>query len=369
MMDKNQKAPAILRVPLEIRDAIYSDLLDLCQVPGDPKLIHPGYKAGASPFENEDSLFSVRFGYYHRLRICYDDAPPKYQLLPILQTCHQIRIEFQDFLRRIQSNPSARSQWKGLRYELNVYAYLLRAYPVWTVLPLPPEEPYNVIDELRVNYEVRDFMKSGGRFHDHQGTGSEPYTPFYLLSNFLFHGPQGFYIPAINDLPPQGCQERSRYDGGRCQPKIKHLVLNITFEKTSTQGPSIRIAELRADVKSGKPGAQAALEEALEQFTDSKLSVAGFFEFNICEMVNNNYFDGYLQKVSVYFEGMELWKRQWGQERPLVEHSYAIDRGFDRAPDWKESERFLEFDFHWGPRRESQKNFQDELQEGEVELD
>ncbi|KAF3184203.1 hypothetical protein EYR41_006765 [Orbilia oligospora] len=368
-MNDNQASSKILRIPLEVRDAIYSHLFDLCQRPDDPKLIHPAYDPKASPSEREDSLFTLKYGYNGSLRIKYYNTLPKYQLLPVLQTCQQIRSEFQDFLHRTlnKEGENVKAGGKGLRYELNLTSHRLLAYPTWVVLPLPPEEPYNVIDELWVNYEIRDYTQRGGRFYACGGPGTEPHTLFHLLSNFLFHGPQGFYLPAINDLSPDKDGKRPSYNGGRCNPKIKHLILNISFHEASQKIKGLE--KLEADVESGKPGAQADLEQVIRAFEESKKDAAGWVEQNVGRIAENNYFDGHVEMISVFFEGLEMWQAEpdWAddeedgedQDYPLT-HSITIDRGFNRAPDWKENSDFVQYSFIWGPKPESQRGFTDE---------
>ncbi|KAK6506265.1 hypothetical protein TWF506_011183 [Arthrobotrys conoides] len=365
-MNINQPAPKILQIPQEIRDAIYSDLFDLCQIGDDPKLIHPTYDPTTNPSQNVDSLFTLNYGYGGRLQISYHKTLPKYQLLPILQTCHQIRSEFQDFLHRTlnKSSKGDGSRGRGLRYELHLASYRLLAFPTWTALPLPPEEPYNLIEELWVNYEVREYGKRGGRFYACGGPGTEPYTLFHLLSNFLFHGPQGYYLPAINGLDPDKDGKRPRYSGGRCNPKVKHLILNISFEESSRKAG--KFGELEANVESGKPGAQAVLAEAIQSFQDGKKDAAEWIERNVGDMAIHNYFDGYIEKLSIFFEGAELWKMSgWNEEEdgeyPLT-HSFIVDRGFDRAHDWKESNDYVNYGFCWGPKPETRREFKLEQQ-------
>ncbi|KAF3143439.1 hypothetical protein TWF703_010853 [Orbilia oligospora] len=347
-MNDNQASSKILRIPLEVRDAIYSHLFDLCQCPDDPKLIHPAYDPKASPSEREDSLFTLKYGYNGSLRIKYYNTLPKYQLLPVLQTCQQIRLEFQDFLHRTLNKEveNVKAGGKGLKYELNLTSHRLLAYPTWVVLPLPPEEPYNVIDELWVNYEIRDYTQRGGRFY------------------------AWFYLPAINDLSPDKDGKRPSYNGGRCNPKIKHLILNISFHEASQKIKGLE--KLEADVESGKPGAQADLEQVIRAFEESKKDAAGWVEQNVGQIAENNYFDGHVEMISVFFEGLEMWQAEpdWtedeedgeDQDYPLT-HSITIDRGFSRAPDWKENSDFVRYSFIWGPKPESQRGFTDEQQD------
>ncbi|KAK6524688.1 hypothetical protein TWF281_011589 [Arthrobotrys megalospora] len=346
---KIQVSSALLQIPPEIRDAIYSHLFDLCQLPGDPKAIYPDFDPSPSP--KGESVTTCKHG---RCRISYQTALPKYQLLPILQTCQQIRSEFQGFLRRTLNGAgkTAASQGKGLRYELDVAGYILLLYPVWSALPLPPEEPYNMIEELRVNYQVRDYRKPGGRFYACGGPGSESHNLFHLLSDFLFHGPQGFYLPAVNDLEPRNGEEGPRFEGGRCNPKVKHLILNVCFESKNK-----RIEEAEASVESGEPGAEAALEEAHVRFVNQKAEASGWILQHIATLVDAGYFDGYVEKISVFHEGLELWKRRdWDLEDPPETHSIIIDQGFDRAPDWKQDEEFVRYGFIWGPQSTLQRS-------------
>ncbi|KAK6331843.1 hypothetical protein TWF718_002384 [Orbilia javanica] len=351
----------ILQIPREIRDSIYSYLFELCRIPSDPKAIHPTYDSEASPSQQKHPLFATKRN--NDVKINYHRALPKYQLLPILQTCQQIRAEFQDFLRRVLSRTGKdrKSRGKGLRYELNLISSGFFAYPVWSALPLPPEEPYNIIDELQINYQVRSDTRRRVQLDDERPQ-TDPYTLSNTLSDFIFHGPQGFYLPAINDLSPENDEEKPRYDGGRCKPKIKNLILNISFE---TPRPVLeKFARLEAEEKSGK--AWGVLKASVRTYEQYKLSAAADVEGIILMMNFRRYFDGNVEKISILFEGSEGWTalENWDEDY-LPTHTIIVLNGFKKNPDWKEPESYVEYGFDWGPRPECQRDAKPKQQDNE----
>ncbi|KAK6346100.1 hypothetical protein TWF730_010431 [Orbilia blumenaviensis] len=342
-----QMSAPLLRIPLEIRDTIYFSLFDLCQSPGNPRAIYPAFELSTSLSQRCETISSWKFVGNRSSRICYQNGPTRYQLSPILQTCRQIRWEFQDFLRRTlnRSGKSAVSRAKYLRYELDVAAYNRLTYPVWVALPLPPEEPYNVIDELRVNYQLREYQSPRHRIYANGSPGSEIYTLFYLLSDFLFHGPQGFYLPAINGSDPGRGENWTAFEGGRCNPKIKHLILNVLFEERNK-----KIEDLEAQVELGEPGAETALYEAKRKFLLQKEDTVWYITRHIKTMAEYNYFDGHFEKISIYFEGCPSWCGE-DDDVPRL-HVFTIGNGFNRSLDWQQQKEFIKYWFVWGPNPE-----------------
>ncbi|KAJ6263712.1 hypothetical protein Dda_2282 [Drechslerella dactyloides] len=185
--------------------------------------------------------------------IAYPKAYPRYSLLPVLQINSQIRAEFRYFLdRRLKSAKPG----QGLRYEIDIAAIYANngpteksqatLKPIWRVLPLPPEPPYNVIENFNITYRLVNYDT---RTNDVDVTGHIFRTSKMLATRFICrlfcdffcHGPQGFYDARLNQPPlaadfmnftePQVTQQPPA-EGSyrRCYPLVKHLSFGLKFE-------------------------------------------------------------------------------------------------------------------------------------------
>ncbi|KAF3931622.1 hypothetical protein ABW20_dc0102864 [Dactylellina cionopaga] len=351
----------LLLVPPEIRDCIYSWFFDTSQAPGEPgfgdESKYPTPSSGSGSVTRKWDTILIR------------DALPKYSLLPILQVCQQIRLEFQQFLVRPQKckananiEAEAAPAPRGLRYVLDVRAYYRSLYPIWRVLSLPPEAPYNLIEELRVNYLSKDFTsRNRGRFYFTGGPGYDCGPLFYLCNYFFFHGPQWYYLPAVsssggfnNEKPGPGLKI------GRCKPHIKRLVFDICFEYNLEEQQELN--QLKADSAAGKEGADEELRRALDGL-HSQESMA--LEFGVRRwfslLVAGGYFDGYVEKVVLLFNGNPLQERYPRfysdcSDKSENTHEYIVPNGFQKPPGWKPSEEYEDYGFKWGPREDFQKS-------------
>ncbi|EPS41421.1 hypothetical protein H072_4682 [Dactylellina haptotyla CBS 200.50] len=217
-MESPTATPLLLTLPLEIRELIYLHLVGVCQVRPEPTLRdillgtprHITYNHYWRPASQQSQSYN---GYRPRFQnsIFFPLDLPQYSLLPILQTCRQIRAEVQDFIHiqgtaadRPESSPN-KAEIK-LSYILDVNAWYHELFPEWRSLPVPPEAPYNVIPEFRINYNVSGFLpivhhKARTRYYNNGELWDEAFDISFLLNFMFWHGPQGFYLERLNGRP------------------------------------------------------------------------------------------------------------------------------------------------------------------------
>ncbi|RVD89030.1 uncharacterized protein DFL_000054 [Arthrobotrys flagrans] len=296
----------LLDFPPEIRETIYFHLADISRGPLEPDL-----KTQLLPPEP-----SVIFDCSYRPRgrafvspialSVYYPTTLKYSLLPILQTCRQIRSEFQRFITLLQRKPGG--DLNPLGYTLDVEAYHSEIFLKWTRLQLPPEIPYNIIPELRINYNVMHLRRKHNnslRFFGDGGLWDEGLGLFTLLSDFFHHGPQGVYNPAVN----------AGDDGGRCGAMfVQKLVFNVKL----VYAPDLNkwFDEIIADALEDGPDSVA--ESQLNMFTtgmkDLKCSILKGFADWISTFLNVGHLDGVVGTVQVLWDGAEEWDKPLNPE-------------------------------------------------------
>ncbi|KAF3925273.1 hypothetical protein ABW20_dc0106439 [Dactylellina cionopaga] len=337
----------LLVIPPEIREIIYSWFFDITQAPNEhrdacnPVVASPPNFWDRGP--NCDSVYPP-------------EAPTKYSLLPILQTCQQIRSEFQSFLarpskREVNTGGETRFVPKSLRYVLDVNAYSFSVFPVWRVLPLPPEEPYNLIEELRVNYLVKNFtLRNMGRFYGAGGPGMDCAPLFYMCNYFFCHGPQWYYKPAINN-PGNTTGEKHPLSGGRCNPHIKRLVFDVTFEYQ--EDVQEKLDQLKADHVAQKEGAEEELATHLRYRSENErraltLGIDNWFG----QMVSIGYFDGHVEKVVLLCNGKPLEIERYSSDESVYDNEYTVENGFRKSPGWEPSSMYEGHGYNWGPKEE-----------------
>ncbi|KAK6540238.1 hypothetical protein TWF694_009053 [Orbilia ellipsospora] len=345
--------PRLLRLPPEIREIIYLSLFDLCQIPVVPSWANSISSDNPSLQKLEEHSYFDAF---------YPYELPKYTLLPILQTCQQIRSEFQALLTRLQrlEATSKEGETRGLKYELDVYSLgrpLTNSTPwsdkppqsimVWTALPLPPEEQYT-ISELKVNYTARNFLEvNRGRFYGAGGPGWESFTLFYLCNAFFCHGPQGFHLPAING-PPRNPGGELRVDGGRCKPKVKNMIFNVKFEYDQELNNSLET--LRSEAAAGDQDAVEKLNRRLGrraaiEYSSMSLGVRRWMGM----MLSQGYFDDRIEKITIVHDRDLALGKDVPYEEP-ASFEYNIPSGLEETPIWKPVSYYESYGYHWGPK-------------------
>ncbi|EPS45346.1 hypothetical protein H072_619 [Dactylellina haptotyla CBS 200.50] len=343
--------PYLLIIPPEVRETIYSYLFDLCQLPAEV--------VGDSTPPDPELVTDLQSQAH--VKVFYPNAFPKYTLLPILQSCRKIRAEFQDFLDRLQKYESKitepGTERRGFRYTLNVQAFRGAIYPSWGALALPLEEPYNIIEELWVNYKVMEStVRNGGRFYGCGGMGYESYGLFDLCNLFYFHGPQGFYIPKING-PHNSPTGELPLDGGRCKPKVKRLVFNMSFEYSEACQKTLE--SLKRDIAAGQTDLQKELDEHLLSRVDNEYRALSYGVSNWFSILSySGYFDGWVEKIDVLHDGAAKWELVFadsvnGQVRKATSREpvfFDIPNGFHKNPDWKPSSEYEAYSYRWGPK-------------------
>ncbi|KAK6352868.1 hypothetical protein TWF696_004868 [Orbilia brochopaga] len=277
--------PLILSIPPELRDVIYEKIFDICNsADSTPPLYQP-----EDVDENRDirlPLVSANPSSSCVRSIDYLKAYPRYPLLPMLQINRQIRAEFKSFLnRRLKSTKPGR----GMRYELDIAAsyqkgdsnpvHQARIRPTWKVLPLPPEPPYNIIEELKINYRLVDYDVG-----INAETFSRPFRASKVLTtrvlcrlvrDFFCHGPQGLYDSRINAPPPRPSVEYgdieistshpSRCSYRRCWPLVRQLTFNLKFDCSTRFKTELETILSWPDTS---PGAVLLKENSLGNYRD-----------------------------------------------------------------------------------------------------
>ncbi|KAF3937142.1 hypothetical protein ABW19_dt0207206 [Dactylella cylindrospora] len=365
-----------LLLPREIRDAIYHQIYEICMVPS---------KASIYP-ENADERLPLAlpwagssFFYIH-----YPKSYPRYTLLPILQTNSQIRQEFLEFLERERKRVNIDSvgsegiddkkkQTSIIRYELDIIAPCRRGpislTPTWTVLPLPPEAPNNIIEELKINYHVTNFAgKAGGNYYGCGGPGLTSYVLFRLLNDFIFHGPQWYFDAAVSGMPSKGSilgresdedeKEKRRFDSGRCQPFVKTMIFDIDFEYQEGYPKN----------KPLSPEEGLQIVDPNDPDTPQTVSKWRFEEQTVASHVGswmtmlNSY--GYLSnkvgKVVILLKGHEVWMDEWDfEQQKMIKGVSAFCMNVEDAvggpygDGWQPSQEFENYGFKWGRKEHS----------------
>ncbi|KAK6338604.1 hypothetical protein TWF696_009416 [Orbilia brochopaga] len=321
----------LLVLPLEIRELIYGQLIVLCRQLPEPDL---ETVLRRTPYSIVFKLLPIS--------IYYPAVLPKYSLLPVLQTCRQIRTEFQAFLGLIQKARSAVALATGarIRHVMDVEAYTLEMFLSWRELPLPPERPYNVIHELRFNYRVLRLEEADGRFGStprFDQTGmlyADRFGLFRLLNHLFNHGPQGFYAARLNG------PNTTLADGTpRCMPLVETLAINVSFD------PSDELKAWVAKIRAGNASAGPPLEEP--RLVSMALGYGSTFEPNsnlgevgrrvlnwlgkIVEKGFREFFekflkakflaDGQVKRVVLRLDRLEEWESIFGVGGPAAEGS------------------------------------------------
>ncbi|KAK6330041.1 hypothetical protein TWF718_003469 [Orbilia javanica] len=285
-------------LPPEIREIIYSHLVDISQEPLEPDLKTQLLSPAPATSFNYTHRPPGRFVISHvALSIYYPTAPLGYSLLPVLQACSQLRSDFQRYISFLQRKPSGHRNPLG--YTLDAKSYRTEMFLKWTRLQLPPEIPYNIIPEFRINYKVMNLMRRYQdvlRFYSYGALLDEGLGLFNLLSDLLNHGPQGFYIPSINDGD----------GGGRCAAVfIQKLVLNVEFEYS--QALNDRFDHLASTLLRNEPGPTAAADlfELTVDMENFKSSIVKGFGDWMSRFIEYGHLDGVVGTVQILYNGAE----------------------------------------------------------------
>ncbi|KAK6360973.1 hypothetical protein TWF730_007088 [Orbilia blumenaviensis] len=286
-------------LPLEIRELIYLHLTDISRAPLEPDL----------KSEIMSPASAVNFDYTQRpanrlviirvpLAIYYPTRLPRYSLLPVLQTCRQLRSEFQRFISLLQLKPGGGPNPLG--YTLNVEAYDAEVFLKWTRLQLPPEQPYNIIPEYRINYNVcglQSRLECPLRFSITGVPGDEVLALFNLLNDLLNHGPQGFYKPSLN----------GGEGGGRCaEVFIQKLVLDISFTFAPMLQNHIQSYREQTPVPNSTQSDIAdIIITGMHQF---KMDIMKGFKDWMSTFISIGHLDGVVGSVQILWDGAEEWE-------------------------------------------------------------
>ncbi|CAL8582082.1 hypothetical protein XPA_007759 [Xanthoria parietina] len=164
--------PSLLTLPREIRDEIYTLLLNSSNVPPtSPEETGLRYREAV-----EDDVFSHRNVFY---------PPPttwKGHTSALLQCNRQLRQEIVD------ATASARLQ-QGGTCKLDVMLKGCMLWPTWTKLL----HPTGKMEHLEVNLRLFDVNGGGGLFWGCGGPGLTFVVLFRLLNRLLHHGPRFLY--------------------------------------------------------------------------------------------------------------------------------------------------------------------------------
>ncbi|KAF3915767.1 hypothetical protein ABW20_dc0106380 [Dactylellina cionopaga] len=304
-------ASLLFRLPLEIRELIYAHLVAACRDPPEPDF--------KTTIRGPPPIVTYRHQ-AHLTRpgsLYFPVVLPKYALLPILQTCHQSRTELQEFISLLQKasdgiNPYERAK---LGYTLDVCASAHEYFTSWRSLPLPCEEPYNIIPEFLINFNVawihaRHWVPT--RFGADGSLSDDGFDLFFLLNCLFNHGPQGFYVPRLNG---------DGTDENRCLPFVKKLVFNVSFTYSSGVMLSFQVLQKEKEEEEAHPKEDGSIEisakERLEHFTndmeDWKTTILSHgFKSWFAKFLSGGYLDGCVEEVVLLHDGIEKW------DTPLV---------------------------------------------------
>ncbi|EPS41425.1 hypothetical protein H072_4681 [Dactylellina haptotyla CBS 200.50] len=376
-MESSSSRPTLLSLPLEIREIIYGSLIDLCEA--SPKRTFedelwelrrpPSYTIYDGTKYHMHIRGSRRYLYPHTGQFIYFPLDlPQYPLLPILQTCHMIRIEFQDFLQRL-SNKASSPHHAGLSYVLDMEAGDGRIIPIWRSLPLPPEKPYNFIPELRINYTFCDFLtqhklSDGDLYYIDKGDLTDrKLNLIYLLNLILWHGPQGVYLPSVNGTGGAGPTET------RCQPFFKKVVFNARFYYDRDITREIERGLHRFEIPAIRDNGIWRLGEwfSWEENASSGVPVTFLEKLAIWKkghcrdyadlfymLVKGGFLDGFADELVVLCEGEELWGHKELEKGSRLTRAYHVGDGEKLVTDQgmlvglPGAENLL---FRWGPIR------------------
>ena len=161
-MAQNSK---LLMVPVEIRDAIYLDVVQTpCSLPDD--LLKNRYRREFS----------------FNPAIMYPCSPPSY--VALLRTCRQVNVELSQLLQTAGKKSALRHRLDCLfRREDGTL------WPTWTLFPALPQ----FMSHLEVDLRLVDLYYGGGPFYGCGGPGLVFKPLFELLNRFIHHGPGFFY--------------------------------------------------------------------------------------------------------------------------------------------------------------------------------
>ncbi|KAK6497246.1 hypothetical protein TWF506_004720 [Arthrobotrys conoides] len=287
-------------LPREIRDTIYFHLTNVSKAPLEPdlktQLLYPAPSINFNYSHWRDDRLVIA---HVALSIYYSTTLPRYPLLPVLQTCRQLRSEFQNYISLLQKKPAGNANPLG--YTLDVESYHSEIFLKWTRLQLPPEPPYNVIPEFRINYKVMNLRKrhdNSLRFYANGMLWDEGLGLFNLLNDFFHHGPQGFYSPRLNDGD----------DGGRCsQIVIRRLVLNVTL----VHAPVLKALFVEAAKKKAEGGpdglSEAEFEKFITEMKDFEYSILNNFSGWMAKFLAVGHLDGIVDEVQILWDDFEDW--------------------------------------------------------------
>ncbi|KAK6514637.1 hypothetical protein TWF281_004835 [Arthrobotrys megalospora] len=324
---------SLLDLPLETREQIFFYLLDIYSKPQEPDL-------------KTELMAPVSFAFFHDLNFIYyySTTLPKYPLLPILQTCRQLRLELQAYIALLQRMPNGSANPLG--YTLNVESHPYHIFPKWTRLQLPPERPYNIIPEFRINYNIMSLCRkwaNGDRFSVNHGPRENRSGLFSLLSDFFNHGPQGFFIPSVN-----GGEDGGRYS----RLQIKKMVVDVKL--THDHG-------LDDSASSPDSPQETLLSHPIAQLYDYECRVLKGVADWFSVFISFGYLDGVVGTVQVLWDGAEEWGAPSHDDDLTLGDSTPIDNKvrayFDLTKTEKREESEwppcrLNYKYNWG-RKES----------------
>ncbi|KAF3932446.1 hypothetical protein ABW19_dt0201733 [Dactylella cylindrospora] len=283
---------SLLLLPREIRDMIYSYLYTDCQYPSTSPDIYAFPTTRVHCFLTEKHVINYPLTY------------PKYSLLPILQTNRQLRAEFLDFLKL------EKSKGNGIRYQVKLEPDVHRLdnlEPRWTVLPLPPVEPFgNVIRELAIDFKIPSFseLDCDGEWID-DGCystlkkiwfGGDAETFFRFLSDLLHHGPQGFFDPSLRARAIAGKDHdeytTDRIGEGDAVLAVENMVVNIHF-------PELPVTVYFVNCASEHEYNEIYTREMKDFYRDRRLNIAGIFQDWLDYLATTHQLDGKVEKLEL----------------------------------------------------------------------
>ncbi|KAL8756567.1 MAG: hypothetical protein Q9199_002848 [Rusavskia elegans] len=211
---------SLLTLPREVRDEIYTLLLDSSNVPPSS----PGERGLRYKEAVEDGVFNNRIIFY---------PPPTIWKGPtsaLLQCNRQLRHEIVDFTVKTYQN-------KGGKCELDVMLKGCMLWPTWTKLVHSVAK----MEHLEVKLRLFDVKRGRGLFWGDGGPGLTFVVFFRLLNRLVHHGPRFLY----NEQENQSL-------------KIQTLTLNVLPGYGEVLGPDDRRSKDQKD-----PGAKR--KERLKQ--------------------------------------------------------------------------------------------------------
>ncbi|KAF3905630.1 hypothetical protein ABW21_db0202685 [Orbilia brochopaga] len=266
----------LLRLPLEVRELIYGHLVVLSSQKTEPDL--------RTQLQSPPPFILLDPSPLHEpvpVDIYYPAVLPEYPLLAILQACRQIRSEFQAFLTLIQKPRSQIAAITGarIRHVMDVEIEGRAVCPSWRELPLPPESPYNIIHELRINYGIIfDAHLPVSRRSDPGSTFNvDNHALFRLLNYYFNHGPQAFYVSRLNERGFTPVHEPPR-----CMPLVETLTINLSLKPSdrfrsrvadlqTVASDSASADRVRGNIRSAMQWLRAKLETGLKGFFERLL--------------------------------------------------------------------------------------------------